>query len=610
MVHGVLGAGKKRSKSTCGYPEEWRKDIATRQAFISAETILRSSPYHLDRFCRSSQVKDPLAGTSVRSVFVVALQRTISVALAEAEILFPVASANTQNPRPALARPTSSRSAGDSTWLSNRAYALDAAWDGNTSTLLVVCSRSASQGRPCQCNVVTLAPYGWSGEIVGGDEDGDWTSVRCSTPSTDHLRRALRIPKQGSETLLAHEALGVASYGKWRRLLVPPTRVDSSKRFIIEWPELLCLQHYGLEGCSNWAQGSSRGSSSLPAGSPTDALYDAEKWHNEKAIRDAQIQAEKKALASANRFYQTASDEQAENYDTGVNRRLLDLQNGAGVYPTPPDANKPPSRGQTGSYDGTGAPSLGDEEPQQQDPHPDADSLMTNNPEMGRYDRFEDDGLLEELDRTMDSNNGITEADFNFFDEPDAAEPLEDVDLAAPGNRGGVDADDHTDEQVVAGTLDHTQSSSSQAIRPHSPMTHSQQTSPPNRDADIIERSAQSQAKLSHGFGGRAEREKVFPIHPDGKPAGTDLALPSPLDLKYLANGKFAPGTVPKGIRFGKPSDTVSKVQEAIPRLGDLFSKYDSEGSRQPPTFLAASADTELQSGAILSLFEAPMTLA
>ena len=167
-----------------------------------------------------------------------------------------------------------------------------------------------------------------------------------------------------------------------------------------------------------------------------DPLEVAETWQAEKALRDENIDQKRREREEQSRIdlHKAPSD----NGDFDVNsfsaiNRQIEVQGMSGIYPTPPDGFRSHAPGNIETpdvsdpanhcdditmMDGTES---GDHETGQDcigiDTFPDVGMSL------GTYENLqEDEDLFVEMDSAMFTAKGITEDDFDFFDEPGYAE--------------------------------------------------------------------------------------------------------------------------------------------------------------------------------------------
>lgn len=142
----------------------------------------------------------------------------------------------------------------------------------------------------------------------------------------------------------------------------------------------------------------------------TDPLEQAETWF---LGRSARMQALRARVQEQNREAQALKD--VENTDDEEDLSPFEIpmdqgitpQDVSGIYPTPPDGLPPALLGLSNLNN----PQSGDFDEEEKEPKPSDEGR-------GDYDGQENDDLFEDMDIDMFASNGLTEADFSFFDEP------------------------------------------------------------------------------------------------------------------------------------------------------------------------------------------------
>lgn len=169
-----------------------------------------------------------------------------------------------------------------------------------------------------------------------------------------------------------------------------------------------------------------------------DPLLDAETWFNAKAEREAAIELKRQEKEMLARCKETVSvddgDEDVNDIDARTNQ-YIDAQAINGVYPTPPDgfqpqiASAPTTNDPRTSPAGQGSTSVAVNTPQ--DPKAAANPAAIPSDfglGSGSYENNDDEDLFGDMDTETFATNGLTEADFSFFDEPDVETKEEDDD--------------------------------------------------------------------------------------------------------------------------------------------------------------------------------------
>lgn len=160
-----------------------------------------------------------------------------------------------------------------------------------------------------------------------------------------------------------------------------------------------------------------------------DPLLDAETWFKAKAERETAIELkrqEKELLARSKETVNVDDGDEDTSDAFARTNQYLDAQAINGVYPTPPDGYQPQV---------VGAPTTND--PRSSPPGQGATAIAVDTPQdvqvaatpaaipsgfglgSGTYENNDDEDLFGDMDTETFATNGLTEADFSFFDEPD-----------------------------------------------------------------------------------------------------------------------------------------------------------------------------------------------
>jgi mediator of RNA polymerase II transcription subunit 13 len=217
-------------------------------------------------------------------------------------------------------------------------------------------------------------------------------------------------------------------YGLWN---------PEEKLITIAWPALLCFKRISSDTVDTPISKPPRGH---------DPLSFAEGWFSTRAVREATMAKRQKERESVAAAVQARAEIDARNLASnnfspaGLRRASI----AGAVYPTPPDGIQP-AIGATPSFDGNGS-TPGPLNPQnlaiesenvvvpKGEPE-DADGNLWDSGEAKRdqiissaldFNDNENDALFGDIGGDLFGENDITDADFNFFDEPDPVENTED----------------------------------------------------------------------------------------------------------------------------------------------------------------------------------------
>ena len=222
---------------------------------------------------------------------------------------------------------------------------------------------------------------------------------------------------------LKRQNINVALDTKWVKLrLFSEENPDHALVFI--WPATLCFsvtatcEHGDQEGAPE---------GSVDVSQWTDPLEAAERWFLDAPARDQAVEIRRKAhekVMEVASDINDSSDDEEYLYEERISNGRLNLQDMSNVYPTPPDgAPFPPqslaTQDQMKQKETAGPPST------TADVHVNTTSIGAS-PEFEETPRYNNDDepgdLFGDIDSEMFAANGLTEDDFNFFDEQDADE--------------------------------------------------------------------------------------------------------------------------------------------------------------------------------------------
>ena len=236
--------------------------------------------------------------------------------------------------------------------------------------------------------------------------------------------------------LLEQHGLQLSDHCEWLRVNIrSPVNDPSSKRSgiltsgTIPWPAHLCfyednLTTSGMDSPSWLWPGLEKGAS--------DPLKAAETWFLEKDTREKAMK-QKRAEIDAN-LRLKRQDIQSDNNEflsTGFLTidRHIDIQGANGIYPTPPDGfqTQPLGHGsdreqydQINTHNDTEMLDLVEDKSVVLEQTDQQRALNTEmGMSLGAYGDIEDDDLFDDMDSAMFTAKGITEDDFDFFDEPE-----------------------------------------------------------------------------------------------------------------------------------------------------------------------------------------------
>lgn len=278
----------------------------------------------------------------------------------------------------------------------------------------------------------------------------------------DHQSRSSMVDRQAKEltkALLASCAIHLSSDVEWICLhlnegnLDESNPVDDMQMNRLWWPAHLCFVLHP----------SSRPESVEPLqrlaeGTFNDPLAKAEQWFRGHHARKAAIEAKEQEGKKTQLHERDTSEpglQPPEDDKTAISRteQYLSAQEASGIYPTPPDGLTSQGQGLFVNHDSAGVPPA-----EAKTSRANEDLVMKASRDAspitrvaeGQSGKEEVQGLFGDLDTDMFNTNVLTEDDFNFFDEPGAAEDYPAVAkdspallLEGPSRLIEMDAPDH-----------------------------------------------------------------------------------------------------------------------------------------------------------------------
>ncbi|KAL8787851.1 MAG: hypothetical protein Q9195_007591 [Heterodermia aff. obscurata] len=288
---------------------------------------------------------------------------------------------------------------------------IELCWCPSGSLVMAGCKAPALHLAPISKNEgVHKSTLPLSGATVIVAPSGERAIVVGRAPNGYHEMRKSIISR------LERQNIKITSQTEWLKLQIPGEDLD--ELLLIIWPAHLCFSNPSRSRV-DFQEESLRRVDSVQRW--VDPLELAERWYNGRAARADAIEAKRKAnekLVEVVKEYHESDDEGMLVYVEAISNGRLNLQDMSGVYPTPPDAAPPGTqehnnRLETGEMASITANSI-------QGPSPLAASPIFN--ETPSFNNDGDGDLFGEIDSEMFAANGLTEDDFNFFDEPSADE--------------------------------------------------------------------------------------------------------------------------------------------------------------------------------------------
>ena len=262
-------------------------------------------------------------------------------------------------------------------------------------------------------------------------DDSDSCSGNQDSSGVPHLYHSQKW-KASVRKLLESYGSEVPHHVRWLRVqaLEYSKDFDEHSASMFVWPANLCFY------CINYSETSKEDLSwAWDHGNRDviDALTDAEHWFLGKSTRDDLSEAYKNEIELKTSFKSNvlSSDDEDSGSDIFLTaRRAIDEQALSGVYPTPPDGYRSLTisalpAGEKDAMD-RGCVKEPYSSASEEQRHSEREvQLPPTSPEVnishGDFEHIEEDDLFGDMNTDMFTANGITEADFSFFDEPSAA---------------------------------------------------------------------------------------------------------------------------------------------------------------------------------------------
>ena len=302
---------------------------------------------------------------------------------------------------------------------------LAACWQSDGS-LLILSHSSAIAVSPLLAAspnpAVILAPFGWKGDLQRAPSPPPVRSRDSEHDSDAGLTSGWR-----KSCLLLLKLCGIVLSDDldWVTVLLP-RRFDEvpSTPIHIEWPSQLCFQFSEHSETPDFDLIQDH----VSFKNLIDPLAAAEEWMLNFDALEQQVKARNHETPLDDLSNVDSSDE--EQVPAGLQTVFSDsieVQNVAGIYPTPPDGDKSHAksvatpRTESALIPSVGTPAGGAESTDRfQASEVDYDTVSNTDINLGNYDHLEDDDLFGDMQTNLYADNGITEDDLSFFDRPEA----------------------------------------------------------------------------------------------------------------------------------------------------------------------------------------------
>lgn len=275
--------------------------------------------------------------------------------------------------------------------------------------------RSIDVGHP-----VILSPFGSQYVFAGFDKhhSGSLTASGCTKRSTLVLLTRLGI--QITSDILWAQLRSPVALSQRQGSLKPRSSIERW------WPAHLCFVMVPADHTS-----STEVLEKIADGTFVDPLVKAQQWFLDRDAREAAIEAQRKQDEDRKleeiRLSESGIDSRLD-HDTAIHQparidQYLSAQEASSIYPTPPDGLMSHIPSSYIHQESTVVPTTEGHVAGADDRETTASHLLeTNSPRTnlsgGKFVAGEKPNLFEDMDTDMFEANGLTEDDFNFFDEP------------------------------------------------------------------------------------------------------------------------------------------------------------------------------------------------
>ncbi|KAL8807028.1 MAG: hypothetical protein Q9200_004844 [Gallowayella weberi] len=330
------------------------------------------------------------------------------------------------------------------------------------------------------------------------------------------------------------------------------------------------------------------------SGTFIDPLEKAEQWFLGREEREDVMEVRRREVEESKLHKTQSTDpgdsecEEAPADRMAQTNHYLSAQEASGIYPTPPDGLTSHAASSVTAQDTPAASNLEvypdlttvDEVPEVD--VPDADSPQETMPG-GRFMKDEGQDLFGDMDTDMFDTNVLTEADFNFFDEPDDVDDQLEI---APDDQTGLHPQTFevgntppSDGSREATQLDvvklraigenDMEDIHHEILSPKtSPVEHD--INPPSSDGITT----QNRADKLKAASSTERRDVPQAIISKEKQSSFEVSAlegrPLVCDAKYLQEGKYA-ASLPEAQTSQKPSQRSGAPSTEIPRIGPLL---------------------------------------
>lgn len=286
---------------------------------------------------------------------------------------------------------------------------------------------------------LTLAPFGTAARPTDTgleEEPSLLENIEGPTLAQTSSNHAL---KSSISILLEQHGILLAEHCQWLRINII-ARSDEARAYDLSTPpsdEILWPAHLCFYEDSSAKYVTQKRPWLWPGleKNAVDPLKAAEAWYLNKDIRQKQAEQRRRESEAQSRIQAQATLTEEDDITSGMFRKIdrhIEIQGINSIYPTPPDGFQSQLPAHPSDHESHHRPVLqGDVEMPDQgctlDKHnEDSNAGLDSTPRvglsLGAYETTEDDDFFGDMDSAMYTAKGITEDDFDFFDEPEEVE--------------------------------------------------------------------------------------------------------------------------------------------------------------------------------------------
>lgn len=273
-----------------------------------------------------------------------------------------------------------------------------------------------------------------SGMVVQYSRELELQSACQDSATTASYRQPDRLVevKRSIVTHLALQGIHITHEEKWLQLQYITSNstidriIEGSREYVpvgsFIWPAKLCFYKVESSACAELLT-----HSKINEDTEHDPLVYAESWFKAKAKREESLEIKRKEDERNARLQEAQKVDVEENPSEFVPRttQYLSTQDASGIYPTPPDGLRSQAVISAANTDTQAL--VGEYAEKEITDKSEGDEILAGSPfgdaldhdvTSARYEEPDDGDLFGDMNSSLFAANGLTEADFSFFDEP------------------------------------------------------------------------------------------------------------------------------------------------------------------------------------------------